>query len=305
MNTATRCRAKNPSACRVHGSVKIVLNENLVYGSKAFQQTAKEVKDLEDVISNKAMEKILSFDQFNSVKQEIKHAEWRKNVTWQGHKENFEKALAKPSFENDFKLAQVEEAREEILARTPEVYSQVKEFDKVVEENALETITPATDFKYDWKTVKEIRNKLRELQPGDKVAVEFYDGSRFIATQEERPTLSQSLFKGEGEKDFIPSVRSVLPSLRLPSSNMLTDFADVKKFTILKPGVGEVFAPTGKEVPVKPTDSESGYYQVKSPTLEGVFYQTETMRFTGSTVEHYTSGSNVYRFDDTVSLRKL
>lgn len=301
--TAVKCRAKDPSTCRVHGSKKLGVTAGTVYQFGVYHEQRSRIKNIQNVITEKAGTEELDYAKFSELQQQIAEAKWIQQLSPNGYAEVLKNANFNPTFENKFKLEQVEEAREALLAEAPVAHEMVTNFHNVVANHGLVTIDPHEAVDYG-KKFKEVQSYVNGLPVGTKIAVEFFDGSYFVVTQEEPASAWKVLTGKEASKDLLASPYN--PSFRLPGSGMLTNFLDMKKLTVLDDKVWDVFESDGvQEKLAVDSATRPGYLLAKNSHLEGVFYFSKPMTFSNGKKHYYTSGSNVYDFADDVVLTRL
>lgn len=303
--TATKCRAKDPSTCRIHGTKPLSLPGHLLYGKNAGVEILEEIDTLKTFIKTEAAKNILDYSQYEKLQQEISDYETKYNLTVSAYQRVVEAHVFAPTPEAKAKLDMVEEARAEFQAQYPEADKRIQKFDEIVTKNAttrfgIYRITKA-------EQVQQVYNFIKNLQPGQKFALEFYDGSRLIRTVEEQA-------KGWKEKMGFsknPVNKNTIDISPLSSKDHLTvhdvtlslgktrtgvSLANVKSITILKNDTPEIFTEPG--TPENPSQNTTGFYQINTPETEGIFYQSKGARAL-SNIKNWAHASATLYFELT------
>ena len=315
--TVVKCRAKDPATCRVHGTNPVNLPDQVLYSPTAWMEINNEIDALQTFIKSKAAQNILDYNQYEKIQQEIVDYKWKYQVTVDGYKRAYEDYVQNPTPERKAKLDMVEEARTEFETKHPVAFKQINQFNTTIQKYGEQTYNiPSTSLK---KTdLQELYTKLENLPTGQKFALEFYDGSRLIRTVEEQPTgwkeklgLSKKPVNNlTAEIPPLTSFKHITAHefyLSLGKTKLGTSLDKVKTLTILKPGTPETFTETEhKNNPPAPTKTTKGFFQIKTPELEGIFYQAQAQPSITHKDEYvYSSADNFYELTGSGTITKI
>lgn len=316
MSKPVKCQAKDPKTCRVHGTNSNVLTADILHGRYAYYDIRDKIKELDSFINTKAAKDILTYEQFEQAKEQIKTYQWQQDTTAEGYQKAYEEYYTSShSLESEAKIVMIEEARNEFEQKHPEAYKKIQDFNKTVQTYGTKTYFPSKG-KNDTEVLKEIYSELSKLPEGSKFALEFYDGTRLIRTVEKQESNWKRVFSNH----YVPRPTISIPPLEnikninlentyvsLGQTETGANIANIKQITLLADNTPKVFTTPRKPLPSSQNSDNSGkgYFQINSEFAEGIFYQNETRQANGSKLPIFTSANNFYDYTDDVTITPI
>lgn len=303
----SKCRAKNPGRCRVHGSNSAV---SVLLDDRRALDNVKASKELLD----KALKEANDPEEFFEATQLHNHDVKAYNATLEGMKKLSLSIMIPGKLNNDekmeanIKLMEAKEYRKEVLANDPVYQESVQKYTDFTKENGVKTISLNS---------KEEREKAIEQLAGIEhmtpLAIKTHNG--YIYTYagngySKKPSKLNKLFFKPGFLLHEKGQNINTSTISLSSSKIRVYIKDLEEITVLKPGSFDNGFDKLENVHASSTSHEKApHYSNSRWSIKGKEFYAEIeakveTRNDGE-VEYWNSGHASFEFKDTTAIKHI
>ena len=299
MSTQIKCRAKNPSTCRVHGSVSPI---SLLYNPKQAYQNVLESQKTVNLASN--------LEELSEAKQLVAHDEIVYYSTLKGKADlmtAYWAAKQSGSYQNELQtLAKIQESQEyrnKVLSENPAYIESENNFNGFVKQYAEESYVIKSEAQRD-----EVFEKLKNLPYGTPIAIKtknngfIYDGAGNGYTDGKVSKIATKLLGLKPSFTSSLDGKSGAEAISLQHSHVALYTTQVDEIHVLKPEAANVYGTVsntnesvfGQNIGTNSSSERvvvagKGYrYEVEGKFQDFSENDTKRLDIKGGPLEHFT-----------------